>query len=135
VRARINVLCEIPDEWERAIWRWHHLNEPLRLGIEGTDVPDPNEEYLFYQTLLGTWPTSTLESMDYERYVQRIVDYLLKASKEAKVVTSWISPDHDHDRGLVEFVQAIAFSPTSPCLQAGLRLQACSIHYRKRCSR
>jgi (1->4)-alpha-D-glucan 1-alpha-D-glucosylmutase len=106
VRARINVLCEIPDEWERAIWRWHHLNEPLRLGIEGTDVPDPNEEYLFYQTVLGTWPTSTLESMDYERYVQRIVDYLLKASKEGKVATSWISPDHDHDRGLVEFVQA-----------------------------
>jgi (1->4)-alpha-D-glucan 1-alpha-D-glucosylmutase len=107
VRARINVLSEIPDEWERAIWRWHHLNEPLRLKIEGTEVPDPNEEYLFYQTLLGTWPIPGLDSIHYQRYVERIQDYLLKASKEAKVQTSWISPNQDHDRGLVEFVQAV----------------------------
>src|SRR5262249_8703040 len=53
VRARLNVLSEIPDEWERAIWRWHHINEPLCCEIEGTQVPDANEEYLFYQTLLG----------------------------------------------------------------------------------
>jgi (1->4)-alpha-D-glucan 1-alpha-D-glucosylmutase len=106
VRARINVLSEIPDEWERAIWRWHHLNEPLRLKIEATEVPDPNEEYLFYQTLLGTWPISGLDSNRYQRYVERIRDYLLKACKEAKVQTSWISPNDDHDRGLVEFVQA-----------------------------
>ena len=103
---RINVLSEIPDEWERVIWRWHHLNDPLRLTIEGTQVPDPNEEYLFYQTLLGTWPMSGLDSIQYERYVERIRDYLLKASKEAKVKTSWISPNHEHDHGLVEFVQA-----------------------------
>jgi (1->4)-alpha-D-glucan 1-alpha-D-glucosylmutase len=106
VRARINVLSEIPDEWERAIWRWHHLNEPRRLKIEATEVPDPNEEYLFYQTLLGTWPISGLDSIHYQRYVDRIRDYLVKASKEAKVQTSWISPNDDHDRGLVEFVQA-----------------------------
>jgi (1->4)-alpha-D-glucan 1-alpha-D-glucosylmutase len=106
VRARINVLSEIPDEWERAIRRWHHLNDPLRFKIEGTEVPDPNEEYLFYQTLLGTWPISGLDSIDYTRYVERIRDYLLKAAKEAKVRTSWISPNHEHDRGLVEFVQA-----------------------------
>jgi (1->4)-alpha-D-glucan 1-alpha-D-glucosylmutase len=106
VRARINVLSEIPDEWERAIWRWHHLNDPLRVTIEGTEVPDSNEEYLFYQTLLGTWPISGLDCIQYKRYVERIQDYLLKASKEAKVKTSWISPNHDHDRGLVEFVQA-----------------------------
>jgi (1->4)-alpha-D-glucan 1-alpha-D-glucosylmutase len=107
VRARINVLSEIPDEWERAIWRWHHLNDPLRLTIEGgTKVPDPNEEYLFYQTLLGTWPISGLDSIHCERYLERIQDYLLKASKEAKVHTSWISPNYDHDRGLVKFVEA-----------------------------
>jgi len=106
VRARINVLSEIPDEWERAIWRWHHLNEPLLQEIEGTVVPDPNEEYLLYQTLLGTWPTSASDSIQYKLYVERIRDYLLKASKEAKLKTSWISPNHDHDRGLVGFVQA-----------------------------
>ncbi len=88
VRARINVLSEIPDEWERAIWRWHHLNESLRLEVEGTTVPDPNEEYLFYQTLLGTWPIPGLGAIDHERYVERIRDYMFKAAKEAKVKTS-----------------------------------------------
>jgi len=118
VRARINVLSEIPDEWERAIWRWHHLNEPLRLKIEGLEVPDPNEEYLFYQTLLGTWPVSALDSSHYKRYVERIRDYLLKASKEAKVQTSWISPNHDHDRGLVEFVEtAMRRAPDNPFIE------------------
>jgi (1->4)-alpha-D-glucan 1-alpha-D-glucosylmutase len=106
VRARINVLSEIPDEWERAIWRWHHLNDPQRVTIEGAEVPDPNEEYLFYQTLLGTWPISGLDCIHDKRYVERIQDYLLKASKEAKVKTSWISPNREHDRGLVEFVKA-----------------------------
>ena len=67
-------------------------------------MPDRNEEYLLYQTLIGTWPG--LDSIQYGRYVERIRDYLLKASKEAKVKTSWISPNHDHDRALVEFVQA-----------------------------
>jgi (1->4)-alpha-D-glucan 1-alpha-D-glucosylmutase len=106
VRARINILSEIPDEWDRAIWRWHHLNEPLRRESYGTQIPDPNEEYLFYQTLLGTWPTAELDSIDYERYVQRVGEYMLKASREAKLNTSWISPNEDHDSGLVEFVQA-----------------------------
>jgi (1->4)-alpha-D-glucan 1-alpha-D-glucosylmutase len=106
VRARINVLSEIPDEWERVIWRWHHLNEPLLHEIDGTVVPDLNEEYLLYQTLLGTWPISSSDSIQYKLYVERIRDYLLKASEEAKLKTSWISPHHDHDRGLVEFVQA-----------------------------
>ena len=56
-------------------------------------------------TLLGTWPISGLDSIHCECYVERIKDYLLKASKEAKVHTSWISPNYDHDRGLVKFVE------------------------------
>lgn len=68
-------------------------------------MPDRNEEYLFYQTLLGTWPISGLDSIHCECYVERIQDYLLKASKEAKVHTSWISPNYDHDRELVKFVE------------------------------
>jgi (1->4)-alpha-D-glucan 1-alpha-D-glucosylmutase len=105
VRARINVLSEIPDQWERAIWRWHSLTEPERVEIEGKPVPDPNEEYLFYQTLIGTWPLSPLPSAQHELYVRRIQDYMDKAAKEAKVRTSWIRPNHEHDRSMAEFVR------------------------------
>jgi (1->4)-alpha-D-glucan 1-alpha-D-glucosylmutase len=107
VRARISVLSEIPVQWERAIWRWHHLTEPARVGIEGTPVPDPNEEYLFYQTLIGTWPFSPLAPAQHEQYVKRIQDYMNKAAKEAKVRTSWIRPNDEHDRSMAEFVRTV----------------------------
>ena len=107
LRARINVLSEIPDQWERAIWRWHSLTERERVEIEGAPVPDPNEEYLFYQTLIGTWPLSPLPSAQHELYVRRIQDYMDKAAKEAKVRTSWIRPNHEHDRRMAEFIRTM----------------------------
>jgi len=107
VRARINVLTEIPDEWERAIWRWHHLTESARVEIEGATVPDQNEEYLFYQTLIGTWPLAPPEPAEHERYVRRIQSYMDKATKEAKVRTSWIRANDEHDRILAEFVRSV----------------------------
>ena len=58
VRARINVLSEIPDEWEAALERWGRLNAPKKALVEGQLAPDRNDEYLLYQTLLGTWPAS-----------------------------------------------------------------------------
>ena len=106
VRARINVLSEIPDEWERAIWRWHHLTESVRVEIENGPVPDLNEEYSFYQTLIGTWPGEAPEAF-YHEYVRRIAGYMDKAAKEAKAKTSWISPNHDHDRALAQFVATV----------------------------
>lgn len=107
VRARISVLSEIPDQWQRAIWRWHDLTEPVRAEIEGTPVPDPNEEYLFYQTLIGTWPLSPQPSAQHEQYVRRIQDYMDKAAKEAKVRTSWIRPNDEHDRSMAEFIRTV----------------------------
>ena len=56
VRARINVLSEIPDEWREGIEHWRELNAPLRREIDGEPAPSPNDEYLLYQTLLGAWP-------------------------------------------------------------------------------
>jgi (1->4)-alpha-D-glucan 1-alpha-D-glucosylmutase len=107
VRARISVLSEIPVQWERAVWRWHHLTEPARVEIEGTPVPDSNEEYFFYQTLIGTWPLSPLAPAQHEQYVKRILDYMDKAAKEAKVRTSWIRPNDEHDRAMAEFVRRV----------------------------
>ena len=58
-RARIAALSEIPDEWEHAIERWYQMNSSARKKIEdGREVPDPNEEYLLYQTLVGIWPAA-----------------------------------------------------------------------------
>ena len=106
VRARINVLSEIPDRWERAVWRWHELNASLRSEVEGIEIPDLNEEYLFYQTLIGCWPLEPLSPQTHGEFVKRVRDYMEKAAKEAKLLTSWVSPNHQHDRALARFVEA-----------------------------
>ena len=56
VRARINVLSEIPREWRTRLSRWSRLNRRRKPVMDGQRVPDRNEEYLLYQTLVGTWP-------------------------------------------------------------------------------
>ena len=121
VRARINVLSEIPDLWERAIWRWHYMTEPARVEIDGTPVPDPNEEYLFYQTLIGTWPLLPLPAAQHEQYISRIQDYMDKATKEAKVRTSWIRPNDEHDRSTGQIRSNHAAVATRQCVCRRLR--------------
>jgi (1->4)-alpha-D-glucan 1-alpha-D-glucosylmutase len=106
VRARINVLSEVPDAWEQAVRKWSELNRPLSVEWEDTSVPDANEEYLFYQTLVGTWPLTTMTLDEHEQFVKRIQEYLNKSAKEAKVRTSWISPNPSHDEALEAFVRA-----------------------------
>lgn len=104
VRARINVLSEIPAAWERAVLRWHGMNASLRVDLDGAPVPDSNQEYLFYQTLVGAWPLVRMTPDEHGHFVKRIQDYMEKSSKEAKLRTSWVSPNPDHDNALAKFV-------------------------------
>ena len=106
VRARINVLSEMPEEWNRAIHRWRELNRHKQGTYEGAHVPDANEEYLLYQTLVGTWPLEQMSAEERERYVRRIQDYMFKALKEAKLHTSWVNPDEAYEHAVRDFVQA-----------------------------
>lgn len=106
VRARINVLSEMPVKWYRAIRRWEAWNRDKKAEIDGRLVPDNNEEYLFYQTLVGTWPAAPLEGAAYGSYVDRIDQYLLKAIKEAKIHTSWIRPNEAYEKAVSAFVRA-----------------------------
>jgi (1->4)-alpha-D-glucan 1-alpha-D-glucosylmutase len=108
VRARINVLSEMPDEWTEALQRWGRLNQPHRTELEEAPVPDANEEYFIYQTLLGVWPVTVPRSAEKRApLVQRFQDYLVKALHEAKVHSSWISPDEAYDAAVCQFAARI----------------------------
>ena len=112
VRARINVLSEVPQAWEQAVRRWHGLNSALISEWNGSCAPDGNEEYFFYQTLVGTWPMSSMNNRQHAEFVKRMREYMLKAAKEAKLRTSWISPNVAHDEALGDFVQnSLSFNP------------------------
>lgn len=107
VRARINVLSEIPEEWEQSIERWSKLNEPHK-ACEGEEfIPDKNDEYLFYQTLVGSWPLYPMDISSHFQYIERMQGYMEKAIREAKVHSSWINPNKDYDKSMQEFIKNV----------------------------
>src|SRR5438445_6678740 len=104
VRARIDVLSEIPSEWEKHLVRWRRLNEKRKRIANGTHVPTPNEEILLYQTMIGAWPLRRDEVPNFRR---RLQDYIIKATRDAMVHTKWTVPNVSHEKALVDFVEAI----------------------------
>lgn len=117
-RARINVLSEMPAKWYRAILRWQFLNRTKKTMLNGYPTPDANEEYLLYQTLVGTWPLEPMDLDTHRHYVQRIQEYMIKALKEAKVHTSWLNPNAAYEDAVSAFVQAaLELSPDNQFLK------------------
>jgi len=102
VRARIAVLSEIPDQWREWIDDWRKTNGECKTDVDGEQAPSANEEYLFYQTLLGTYPFS-LDAVNAD-YIERMQQYMLKAIKEAKVNSSWIQPNESWENAATQFV-------------------------------
>ncbi|MGE3402449.1 MAG: malto-oligosyltrehalose synthase [Vicinamibacterales bacterium] len=107
VRARINVLSEIPGAWKQATARWARMNRKRHALVEGTTYPSRNEEYLLYQTLVGTWPLDPMSPDEERLYADRIRAYMLKAMREAKVYTSWLNPSEPHEQAMDRFVEAV----------------------------
>jgi (1->4)-alpha-D-glucan 1-alpha-D-glucosylmutase len=104
VRARINVISEIPEKWAAEVNNWSELNYIHKSKINDRIIPDANDEYFLYQTLVGAFPFSEEE---YPEFVERIKNYVIKAVREAKVHTAWIRPDTDYEEGFVAFVDQI----------------------------
>ena len=107
VRARINVLSEIPHEWRTRVRTWHRLNRRHRTLLDGQPAPDANEEYVLYQTLIGAWPVEPGDDAEYAVFTERIQAYMFKALREAKVHTSWVNPNPAYDAAMRRFVAAI----------------------------
>jgi (1->4)-alpha-D-glucan 1-alpha-D-glucosylmutase len=103
VRARINVLSEIPAVWQKHLDRWSKTNAQHRKMIDGQPVPDRNEEIFLYETLLGAWPFNG----DRASLVGRLKEYAIKATREAMVHTRWTRPNLRHEQALERFIAAI----------------------------
>jgi (1->4)-alpha-D-glucan 1-alpha-D-glucosylmutase len=97
VRARLAVLAEIPREWAAEVTRWHEVAAALGGGRR----PEPDTEYLMWQTLAGAWPVSG----------ERAAAYLTKAMREAKTATSWQDPDEDYEAAVLGLAAAVLGDP------------------------
>jgi (1->4)-alpha-D-glucan 1-alpha-D-glucosylmutase len=97
VRARLNVLSEIPDLWAQTVSRWSAMNGRHREGA----FPDRNAEYVFYQTLAGAWPLSE----------ERAQAYMEKAVHEAKQHTDWTKRNEAYESALKKFISGTLHDP------------------------
>jgi (1->4)-alpha-D-glucan 1-alpha-D-glucosylmutase len=107
VRARINVLSEIPLQWRERVRVWRRLNRTKKERVDGQPAPDRNDEYLLYQTLLGAWPPGSMDAAGHGDFVERIQGYMLKAVREAKIHASWITPHPGYEGALHAFIAAL----------------------------
>jgi (1->4)-alpha-D-glucan 1-alpha-D-glucosylmutase len=127
VRARLDVLSELPEAWEERVYRWRRWNRGHRAMARGQRLPDANTEYLVYQTIVGSWP---LEFLGHEPaaipgellsgFRDRIAAYALKAAREAKVETNWVEPDAEFEAALERFVRSILDPALAPQFLAEL---------------
>jgi (1->4)-alpha-D-glucan 1-alpha-D-glucosylmutase len=98
VRARLAVLAEMPREWASEVTRWHER----AAALAGGRCPEPDTEYLLWQTLVGAWPARP----------QRVTEYLLKAAREAKTATSWTDPDPGYEEAALAFADLVLADAT-----------------------
>lgn len=106
-RARLNVLSELPAEWLRALRQWEAVNRRHKRQVGGSGAPSANDEYLLYQVLLASWPPGGLREENRAAYLSRIQDYLVKAVREAKLYSSWVSPNEAYEEAVREFAAGI----------------------------
>lgn len=127
VRARINILSEIPQEWVDYLREWHEINLAHKVKVGGMDAPSRNDEYFFYQTLLGAYP---FHEQEYPAFVERVKEYVIKAIREAKTNTAWIRPNADYENAFIQFVDRILNpSAKNPFLESFRPFQRKIQHY------
>jgi len=120
-RARLNVLSEIPQEWDYHFQTWSKLNGRKKIAVNNLRVPDKNDEYFFYQALLASYPFVEEELPE---FIERLKQYIVKAVREAKVHTGWIKPDLDYENAFAAFVDRLLRSaPGQPFMKSFLAFQ------------
>jgi (1->4)-alpha-D-glucan 1-alpha-D-glucosylmutase len=116
-RMRLLALSELAQDWAAAVPEWHRLNDSFALGTCGSRVPSLAHEYLFYEALLGAWPSGKIDAT----FVERIATFMLKAAREGKQQTSWLNPNPEYESALRAFI-AGALQPDTPFLAAATPL-------------
>ena len=109
-RARLAALSELPEEWTRQVQAWSRILHARRGDVEGTAAPDRNDEYLLYQALVGSWPielfSATQDAALLQAFGERIKGAMVKSIREAKVHSTWASPNTAYESAMLALVDA-----------------------------
>jgi malto-oligosyltrehalose synthase/4-alpha-glucanotransferase len=110
VRARLNVLSDLPDEWFTSVKEWQHLNAHLKKN----NMPDKNDEYFLYQSLIGVFPMPFKNDTDFHKRIQQ---YIPKALREAKINSNWSAPNEEYEQAMLAFTSSL-LKKDSPFLKS-----------------
>ncbi len=127
VRNRIDVLSEVPGFFRLGLRRWHLLGRSYQREIDGACAPSLADEYLLYQTLLGSMPVSEMDEAGLADYRERIGKYVIKAAREAKRETSWMRPNAEYEEALLGFVRGVLSRTAANPVLAELRQRAADL--------
>ncbi len=143
VRARLSVLSEMPELWQRHLTQWLRYHQHFKKTIEdGEAAPSVNDEYLFYQSLLGIWPLDephTMQSIahhpqplseaEMNSLCARMEQYMIKAVRESKTHTSWINPNEEYEEALTQYIRGVLLKPSHLFLDSFIPFQAILAQY------
>ena len=109
VRARLNVLSEIPEQWAAAANRLSDLGQPSRSEVDGAPAPCRHDEWALFQAMAGIWPTGAgpLDAGAKDELRERIQRYMLKAVREAKRETNWVNPNEAYEQALRRYIDQV----------------------------
>ncbi|MEP7086139.1 MAG: malto-oligosyltrehalose synthase [Gemmatimonadota bacterium] len=107
VRARLDVLSELPREWARQLAAWERAHRSLKQRVDDKLAPDAHTEYVIYQTLIGMWPMGAVESADRDALCARVTEFARKSAREAKGRTSWIDINEGYESALADFIRGL----------------------------
>ena len=124
-RARLNVLTEMPEEWELRLGRWVTFNRRFKTLHDGEWFPSANDEYLLYQMILGSWPNELMDAANLDGegmrdFCARVEASAIKSVREAKLQTSWTRPDQAYEDAVLGFVRGVLDPARSPQFLADL---------------
>ncbi len=104
LRARLNVLSEIPALWEDTALQLRELGERFTTEADGVQTPLPHDLWALYQALVGIWPTHSTEPGERQELRERIQQYMVKAMREAKQQTNWLFPDEAYEGAVARYI-------------------------------
>jgi len=104
IRARLNVLSEIPRQWLQKVTLWSRLTKNKKKVINGLIAPDRNDEFFIYQTLIGAY---SFDDANPEAFIGRMKEYVIKSLRESKRHTNWVKQDANYEEACIYFIDEI----------------------------
>lgn len=118
-RTRLIALSEMPDAWARAWDLWRATAGPHLATIDDEPAPDANDQWMFFQAILGAWPLELLDQDDpaaITDFRDRLIAYGEKAMREGKRRSSWVNVDEAYE-GAVKRLFSALIAPGSDFLR------------------